>query len=107
MHIICPIHAKERMEQRSISIKQIEEALRNPDKALSTHGVYIDIEKRKVIKTREFAPEVFLDFDYKGEFIGVELLNPCTLYLKKVAKRFHRPELAKVHPRIMAERVFV
>jgi len=38
-------------------------------------AIYIELEKKKVAKTREFAPEVFLDFDYRGKLIGVELLN--------------------------------
>ncbi len=70
-------------------------------------AVYIELEKKKVVKTREFAPEVFLDFDDKEELIGVELLNPGTLYLRKIAKTFHRPELTKVHPRVIAEKVYV
>jgi len=70
-------------------------------------AVYIELEKKKVAKTKEFAPEVFLDFDYKGELIGVELLNPGILYLKKIAKTFHKPELTKVHPRVMAEKAYV
>lgn len=64
-------------------------------------AVYIELAKRKVSTTKEFAPEVFLDFDHKKRLIGIELLNPGTLYLKRIAKKFHRPELAKVHPRIM------
>ena len=39
-------------------------------------AVYIELEKRKVAKTKEFAPEVFLDLDYKGRLIGIEILNP-------------------------------
>jgi len=69
-------------------------------------AVYIELEKKKVARTREFAPEVFLDFDYKGKLIGVELLNPGTLVLKKVARKFRKPELAKVHPRIVAEKIY-
>ena len=38
MRIIQTIHAKERMEQRNIKPEQVEEALRNPDKALSTYS---------------------------------------------------------------------
>lgn len=69
-------------------------------------AVYIELEKRKVARTKEFAPEVFLDFDYKKRLIGIELLNPGTLYLKKIAKRFRRPELTKVHPRVLAEKAY-
>ena len=68
--------------------------------------IYIELEKKKVVRTKEFAPEVFLDFDYKGRLIGIELLNPGALYLKKIAKEFRKPELAKVHPRIIAEKAY-
>lgn len=60
-----------------------------------------------MVKTKEFAPEVYLDFDYKEELIGVKLLNPGKLYLKKIAKTFHKSELAKVHPRVIAEKDYV
>jgi len=69
-------------------------------------AVYIELEKKKVVRTREFAPGVFLDLDYKGNLIGVELLNPGTLYLKKIAQKFRVPELTKVHPRII-EKAYV
>ena len=69
-------------------------------------AVYIELEKRKVAKTEEFAPEVFLDFDYKGRLIGIELLNPGTLYLKQIAKKYRKPELTKVHPRVIAEKAY-
>ena len=69
-------------------------------------AVYIELEKKKVARTREFAPEVFLDFDYKGRLIGVELLNPGVFVLKKVAKKFRKPELTKVHPKVMAEKAY-
>jgi len=69
-------------------------------------AVYIEIEKKKVAKTVEFAPEVFLDFDYKKRLIGIELLNPGTFYLKRIARKYHRPELMKVHPRVMAEKAY-
>jgi len=70
-------------------------------------AVYIELEKKKVARTKEFAPEVFLDFDYKGRLIGVELLNPGKLYLKEIAERFHEPDLAKVRPKVIAEKAYV
>jgi len=69
-------------------------------------AVYIELERKKVAKTIEFAPEVFVDLDYKGELVGIELLNPGTLFLKKIAKKYHKPELAKVHPRVIAEKAY-
>lgn len=46
MRIICPIHAKERMEQRGIKEEQIEEALRDPDISMPTHNK----RRRRVMK---------------------------------------------------------
>lgn len=50
-------------------------------------AIYVELEKKKVVKTREFAPEVFLDFDDKGELIGVELLNPKVSKVLNVSVR--------------------
>ena len=36
MYIICPIHAKERMKQRNITMEQVEHALSSPDIVLPT-----------------------------------------------------------------------
>lgn len=47
MHIICPIHAKERMEQRKITEEQVEQAIRDPNIALPTQHK----RRRRVMKT--------------------------------------------------------
>ncbi len=65
----------------------------------STDAVYIKIKpKTKVYKTVEFASEAFVDLDKSGNLVGVELLSPVQLILKRISKRFHRPELAKIDP---------
>ena len=61
--------------------------------------MYIALEEGKVKRTIEFAPETFIDLDDKGNLIGIELLNPGTLMLRKLAKKYHRPELGKIHIR--------
>ena len=38
MHVICPIHVRERMEQRNIKTEQIEEAILNPHVNLPTQN---------------------------------------------------------------------
>ena len=38
-----------------------------------------------------------MDFDYKGDLVGVEMLNPGTMVLKKIARKFHRLELSHIH----------
>ena len=64
-------------------------------------AVYIEVDKNKVSRTKEFAPGVFLDLDYKGNLVGVEMLSPGRLYFKKIAKKFHVPELTKVRPGVL------
>lgn len=69
-------------------------------------AVYIKIKPEgKVHRTVEFAPETFVDLDENGDLIGVELLNPGQLILKRIGKRFHRPELGKIDPAKLQEAV--
>ena len=61
-------------------------------------AVYIKIRpEAKVGRTIEFAPETFVDLDSSGDLIGIEMLNPGQLILKRIAKKFHHPELFKVN----------
>ncbi len=46
MHIICPSHAKERMERRGIKEEQIERALQTPDVILPT----LNKRRKRVMK---------------------------------------------------------
>lgn len=46
MHIICPIHAKERMELRRITEEQVEQTIREPDIKLPT----LHKRRRRVMK---------------------------------------------------------
>ena len=58
MHIIRPIHAKERMELRNITEEQIEQAIRNPDIRLPT------LHKRRRRVMKKFSPKT-LDVIYE------------------------------------------
>ncbi|MBI4431290.1 MAG: DUF2283 domain-containing protein [Candidatus Omnitrophica bacterium] len=61
-------------------------------------AVYIKLKpEAKVSKTIEFAPETFIDLTSDGELVGVEMLNPGNLVLKRLAKKFHRPELNRIN----------
>ena len=69
-------------------------------------AVYIKIKpEAKVSQTVEFAPETFVDLDKDGDLIGIEMLNPGYLILKRIAKKFHRPELSKVHTEKLHEAI--
>ena len=69
-------------------------------------AVYIKLRpEAKVARTVEFAPETFIDLTEDGELIGVEMLNPGQLILKRLAKEFHRPELSKINTQKLQEAV--
>lgn len=67
-------------------------------------AIYIKLKpEAKVAKTIEFAPETFVDLDRDGDLIGIEMLNPGQLILKRIAKKFNRPELSRVHTQRLKE----
>ena len=69
-------------------------------------AVYIKLKPEgKVARTVEVAPETFVDLDKDGDLVGVELLNPGTLILRRLAKTYHRPELSRVNPEKLQEAV--
>ena len=61
-------------------------------------AIYVKMRDGKVARTKEFAPEIFADIDSAGHLLGVEMLHPGTLGIKQVARKFHRPLLAKLAP---------
>ena len=69
-------------------------------------AIYIKIKpEAKVDRTVEFAPETFVDLDEDGDLIGIEMLNPGQLILKKIAIKFHRPELSKINSHKLQEAI--
>lgn len=52
----------------------------------------------KVAKTVEFSSQTFLDLDESGELIGIEMLNPNRTDLQNIARKYHCPELSRIHP---------
>jgi len=69
-------------------------------------AVYIKIKPEGVVaKTIEFAPETFVDLTKDGELIGIEMLNPGNVILKRIAKKYHRPELFKVNTTKLQESI--
>lgn len=68
------------------------------------NAVYIKIKpEAKIARTVEFAPETFIDLTEDGELVGVEMLNPGQLILKRLAKKYRRPELSKINPSKLQE----
>jgi len=72
-------------------------------------AIYIKVNKGKVAKTVEVAPEIFVDLDQNGKLLGVEMLNPGkfiatrkkhTPLLQQIARKYHAPEL-KQFPQMM------
>jgi len=65
--------------------------------------VYIELEKKKVFKTIEFEPEVFLDFDKDNKLIGIELLNPVEVHFSRIASEYHIPEIKRINPQAVEQ----
>lgn len=58
-------------------------------------AIYIRFSDNKVKKTIEPFPEVFLDLDYRGRVIGIEMINPGMIEIKemkRISRRFHVPQ---------------
>ncbi len=62
-------------------------------------ALYVKIKDGKAVRTEEFGREVFLDFDENGELLGIEMLNPGQLVLKRIAEKYHLPDLKKIQMR--------
>lgn len=62
-------------------------------------AMYITLlAEAKVAKTVEFASETYVDLTKKGELIGIEMLSPNRSDLRRIAKKYHHPELARISP---------
>jgi uncharacterized protein YuzE len=61
-------------------------------------AIYISLAEAKSAKTVEFAPQTYLDFARSGRLIGVEMLSPNRPVLKRIARKYHHPELSRIHP---------
>ena len=62
-------------------------------------ALYITLlSEAKVAKTVEFNLETYVDLTKKGELIGIEMLNPNHSDLCQIAKKYHHPELSRIHP---------
>ena len=69
-------------------------------------ALYIKINSDvEVARTVEFAPETFVDLDKNGSLIGIEMLNPAQLILKRIAKKFHHPEISRINPNKLKEAI--
>ena len=63
-------------------------------------AMYITLlAEAKVAKTVEFNAETYVDLTKKGELIGVEMLNPNRSDLRRLAKKYHHPELSRIYPK--------
>lgn len=54
-------------------------------------ALYIKIRDGKVHNTKEVLPEVFVDYNSKGDVIGIDVVSPCVSIIKKIAKKLHLP----------------
>ncbi|MFA5429533.1 MAG: DUF2283 domain-containing protein [Candidatus Omnitrophota bacterium] len=62
-------------------------------------AAYIKISEGKVAYTKELLPEVFVDYNSSKEILGIELISPCVLTLRKALKVLRLPGLNRIkHP---------
>ena len=62
-------------------------------------AMYIALKaETKVSRTVEFSSDTFLDIAKNGELIGVEMLKPNHSELRRIAKKYHHPELSRIQP---------
>ena len=61
-----------------------------------TQAAYIRLKEGVVRHTKEILPEVFVDFDVARRLLGIELIGPCTITLRKVARQLKLPVLNRI-----------
>jgi len=59
-------------------------------------AAYIKLKEGACHHTKEILPEVFADFNSRNEIIGVELISPCTVTLRKLARKLKLPVFNKI-----------
>ena len=59
-------------------------------------AAYVRLKEGSCHTTKEILPEVFVDFNAQKEMLGIELISPCTLTLRKVAQKLKLPILNKI-----------
>jgi uncharacterized protein YuzE len=59
-------------------------------------AAYIRLKEGSCHITKEILPEVFVDFNAQKEILGIELISPCILTLRKVAQKLHLPILNRI-----------
>jgi uncharacterized protein YuzE len=64
-------------------------------------AMYVALLHDKVAKTVEFSSETFLDLSSSGELIGVEMLQPNRMDLRKIAKKYRQPELSRIPQKLL------
>jgi len=58
-------------------------------------AIYIRFSNNKVQKTIEPVPEIFMDLDYRGKVVGIEMINPGMISvrkMKKISRDFQIPQ---------------
>lgn len=54
---------------------------------------YIKLKDHKVRKSEEYSDCMVLDFNYRNELIGVELIGPCVRDMNKISDIYNIPQL--------------
>lgn len=60
--------------------------------------LYLKIREGKVVKTKEYRAEVFVDLDKEGKLLGIEFLNlEDSKYIPSIAKEYSLHGVNRIH----------
>lgn len=71
--------------------------------------LYIRVRDAEVVSTREEKEGILVDFDKRGNLIGIDVLHPKRdtierrRIFKRMAKRFHVPTISRIRPDYLAK----
>ena len=65
---------------------------------INAKAIYVKLGDGRVARTKELAPEVFMDLDSSGKPLGIELLNPGILTIRSIARKYNIPALNRIAP---------
>ncbi len=87
------------MEKRQLSSHHIGISIEQSDEGIE--AIYFKLKDTKVEKSKEVGPngEAIIDFDKNGDVVGIEMIEPGTVWVKlfnKIRKEYKIKELNKV-----------
>jgi uncharacterized protein YuzE len=78
-------------------MRSVRVSVQYGDSPGEVEAFYFQVTDHKVARTREWAEEILVDVDSRGNLVGVEILNVEDLEaLHAIAREYDVPELRKI-----------